>query len=232
MKMPRQKLFMCLKGMLPLFLSLIFVFLLHLLLNASTVAKPEQKQRISFSLAQKPKALQKKQTPPDNLLCDIAAEKTAALKTPALDINLQKMQMQPVQISLAGSGNYAVFGEINAPANSGALLDSMQKGDAKRYSMQIFELASLDKIPKRLNSVKINYPKNLLKRGIQGTVVLVVVIDENGFLSVEKVEKSDYAEFAEQAIYAAQKLRYEPPTINGKPVKARFTLPIPFRILK
>ena len=223
---------MCLKGMLPLFLSLIFVFLLHLLLNASTVAKPEQKQRISFSLAQKPKALQKKQTPPDKLLCDIAVEKTAALKTPVLDINLQKMQMQPMQISLAGSGKYAVFGEFNAPANSDALLDSMQKGDAKRYSMQIFELASLDKIPKRLNSVKINYPKNLLKRGIQGTVVLVVVIDENGFLSVEKVEKSDYAEFDEQAIYAAQKLRYEPPTINGKPVRARFTLPIPFRILK
>ena len=232
MKTSRQKLFMCLKGMLPLFLSLIFVFLLHLLLNVGTAAKPEQRQRISFSLAQKPKILQKKQTPPDNLLCDIAAEKTAALKTPALDINLQKMQMQPAQISLASSGRYAAFGEFNASANSDALRASMQRCDAQRYSMQIFELASLDKIPKRLNSVKINYPKNLLKRGIQGTVVLVVVIDENGFLSVEKVEKSDYAEFSEQAVDAAQKLRYEPPTINGKPVRARFTLPIPFRILK
>lgn len=232
MKMSRQKLFMRLKRMLPLFLSLIFVLLLHLLLNASPVAKPEQKQRISFSIAQKPKALQRKQTPPDKLLCDIAAEKTASFKTPPLEVNLQKMQMQPAQISLASSGKYAVFGEFNAADNSDALRLSMQKGDAKRYSMQIFELASLDKIPKRLNSVKINYPKNLLKRGIQGTVVLVVVIDENGLLSVEKVEKSDYAEFAEQAIYAAQKLRYDPPTINGKPVRARFTLPIPFRILK
>ncbi len=228
-----QAFFMRLGKILPILLSLAFVFALHLLVCGPISSPTEAKRhKLSFSLMQKPEELQKKEPLSDKPTLDIAPEKSANLQKPHLEVDLRKMQMPSPQISLAGRGKYEVFGGVNAEDASDALLHSIQDGGEKRYSMQIFGLASLDKIPKRLNSVKIDYPKNLLKRGIQGTVVLLVVIDERGFLSVEKVEKSGHEEFTESAINAAQKLRYEPPTIDGKLVKARFTLPIPFRILK
>ncbi len=95
-----------------------------------------------------------------------------------------------------------------------------------------FELDSLDKIPRRLNSVKINYPRDLLRRGVEGEVKLNVIIDEYGTVDVESVEFSSDKKFESAAVSAASKLKYEVPMRGGKPVRARFVLPIPFKILK
>lgn len=95
-----------------------------------------------------------------------------------------------------------------------------------------FELASLDKIPRRLNNVAIKYPPDLLRRGIEGEVRLSVIIDESGNLSVESVESSTDKAFEANAVAAASKLKYEPPTKNGRPVRAKFVLPIPFKIIQ
>ena len=95
-----------------------------------------------------------------------------------------------------------------------------------------FELSGLDKIPRRLNNVKIKYPADMLRRGIEGEVRLNVIIDEQGNLEVESVASSTDKKFETSAIASASKFKYEIPLRDGKPVRAKFVLPIPFKILK
>ena len=99
-------------------------------------------------------------------------------------------------------------------------------------STDVFELDMLDKIPRRLDSTRIVYPKQMLKRGIEGDVRLAVVIDTTGAVSVERVVSSTNAFFLESAVRAAEKFVYEAPTRNGRAVRAKFILPVPFRISK
>jgi|GEM_PF-817421 len=103
-------------------------------------------------------------------------------------------------------------------------------GGGAGVSNLFYDLKNLDKIPRRIKSVGVKYPPQLLKRGVEGEVRLIVCIDENGSVSVESVQSSTDRLFEENAVAAAKLLRYEPPLKDGKPVKARFILPIPFKI--
>ncbi len=96
----------------------------------------------------------------------------------------------------------------------------------------VFELSSLDSIPRRLGKAAVRYPESLLRRGVEGVVRLSVIIDETGALEVLGVESSSDDLFTESALEAAKKLRYEIPMKNGAPVRAKFILPIPFKISK
>ena len=110
-----------------------------------------------------------------------------------------------------------------------ALFDSAL---GQSFDIEVFDLNMLDSIPKRLDKTKIHYPRQMFKHNVEGEVKLLVVIDESGALSVEKVLSSTNDFFKDCALAAAEKFVYETPTRAGKPVKARFVLPIPFRINK
>ncbi len=135
---------------------------------------------------------------------------------PALDFSLLKV----------GSPNLSADSDFSI-STFGVYDGSLEGGE-----IMTFELDSLDKIPRRLNSVKVNYPRDLLRRGVEGEVKLNVIIDEFGDVEVESVAFSSDKKFELAAIIAASKLKYEVPTRGGKAVRARFELPIPFKILK
>ena len=81
-------------------------------------------------------------------------------------------------------------------------------------------------------STKVRYPPKMLSRGAEGEVRLNVVVDESGNTQVDSVEYASRPEFVECAVAAASKFRYESPKKNGRAVRAKFILPIPFKILK
>ncbi len=87
-----------------------------------------------------------------------------------------------------------------------------------------------DDLPRRLSGGVAKYPPKLLRRGLEGEVKLLVEIDENGSVKVIDVLSSSGDLFTASARKAAETSKYEPPTKNGVPTKARFVLPVPFRI--
>ncbi len=118
----------------------------------------------------------------------------------------------------------------------GASLDAdffgFSDGIGAAAEIEIFALDALDSVPRRLDSTKVRYPPKMLSRGAEGEVRLNVVIDESGNARVDSVEYASRPEFVECAVAAASKFRYEPPKKNGRAVRAKFILPIPFKILK
>ena len=115
-------------------------------------------------------------------------------------------------------------------ANTAENGDGLEIGIGRGLETGIFELAELDKVPQLRRKANIKYPDSLLKRGIEGEVRLLVIIDEGGRIEVENVESSSDKLFTQSALEAVKKLLYETPLKNGRPVRAKFILPIPFKI--
>ncbi|MFZ1613389.1 MAG: M56 family metallopeptidase [Holophaga sp.] len=73
------------------------------------------------------------------------------------------------------------------------------------------------------------YPVDAKAKRIQGTVVISITIDEQGMpQSVEALEGPE--ELRSTATDYAKDWRFEPAQLNGKPIKARFKLTMPFKL--
>ena len=95
----------------------------------------------------------------------------------------------------------------------------------------VFALHDLDGTPNVIKRGKLTYPPKLMRRGLEGEVKLLVLIDEKGKVRVIEVVSSTHPEFVEPSRRAAEDSIYEPPKRNGETVKVQFYLPIRFSLL-
>lgn len=85
--------------------------------------------------------------------------------------------------------------------------------------------------PKRLQSVELPYPPALKSKGIEGNVVVLIVIDEQGTVQKVRILKSSgYREFDEAAMKAAQKELYSPAQRDGQAVEYNLKYTYRFRM--
>lgn len=138
------------------------------------------------------------------------------------------------EISVLAPSDYGALGEskIAVEGEFGLRNFSSESISSDTFEVQIFSLRQLDKIPARKSGAEIQYPRVMFNRGIEGKVILSLFINEDGSVEPEKVIFATNEIFAEAALNAVKNLIYEAPTMNNKPVRARFTLEIPFSIEK
>lgn len=84
--------------------------------------------------------------------------------------------------------------------------------------------------PRIASRIAPRYPSSAKRRGEEGTVVLLLSIDEEGALTNVKVLRSAGDKFDQAALAAARKARYAPATRDGRPVACRAKLPIRFSL--
>ena len=96
--------------------------------------------------------------------------------------------------------------------------------------LDIFSIADLDQRPQRLRTVMPDYPNDLKLQRVTGVVRLQVLIDERGDVTVEKVLSGPHKTLNQNARQAVSKWKFEAPTKDGKPVRARYVQPIPFEL--
>jgi protein TonB len=90
---------------------------------------------------------------------------------------------------------------------------------------------ALEKEPQFVNQVKPVYPEIARKAGLEGRLVVRVLIDKDGKPQKAQVVKSTGIEaFEESAIDAVMKSSYSPAIQNGRPVKCWMTIPIKFSL--
>jgi TonB family protein len=144
-----------------------------------------------------------------------------AMKTLELSPPKQVLNLEQLETSLeVGPGDFrAVF----------AMRDfNLAPGDVGGEF--VFKLHELDRIPNVLKRGRLRYPGHLLRRGLEGKVKLLVLIDERGVVKVQEVISSSHPDFVESSIRAAEESTYEPPLRNGKNVKVQFFLPLEFKL--
>ena len=80
---------------------------------------------------------------------------------------------------------------------------------------------------------KLVYPPNAIKAGIEGSVILELFVDSNGYVKRIDIIKEDPAGwgFAKAAVKAFSDIKGEPATVDGEAVNARFRYPIKFKLI-
>jgi TonB family protein len=93
------------------------------------------------------------------------------------------------------------------------------------------EIVGFHDPPKLLELVKPEYPSKALRDEVGGTVILKIFVDETGKVTEAKVLQSVREDLDMAAIKAAQRCKFEPSLLDGKPVGVWVSYPVRF-ILK
>ena len=94
---------------------------------------------------------------------------------------------------------------------------------------EALDMADLDQAPTLVSSVPPVYPAALRRAKVEGTVVLVFVLSEEGRVEDPRVESSSHPEFENPAVSAVKRWRFQPGEKNGEAVRTYMRLPIRFR---
>jgi len=93
------------------------------------------------------------------------------------------------------------------------------------------DFIAVEKEPQFINQVKPVYPEIARKAGIEGRVVLRVLIDKDGKPQKAQILKNPGTDiFDEAAIASVMQSSYSPAIQNGRPVKCWLTVPIKFTL--
>lgn len=106
---------------------------------------------------------------------------------------------------------------------------------------ELFEVSQLPQFPGgnqaliKFLSENIRYPEAAKNESAEGLVVTVFVVDENGAITdvegIKTEQRGWRQDFQDEAIRVVKSMpNWEPATSQGKPVKAKFTLPIKFKL--
>ncbi len=80
-------------------------------------------------------------------------------------------------------------------------------------------------------STHIKYPNDAKKAGVQGRVIVKFVVDKEGKITEAEVERSVHKSLDKEALRVVKAMpKWEPGTLNGKPVRVRYRLPIKFNL--
>jgi len=110
----------------------------------------------------------------------------------------------------------------------GGVKGGVEKGIAEDKDTQAQVLADTVS-PRLIRRVEPVYPKEAIKAGIKGTVILEVTIDEHGRVTDTKVTES-IPELDKAAIEAVEQWIYEPYVVDGKPKSVQATVTIQFHL--
>jgi protein TonB len=88
--------------------------------------------------------------------------------------------------------------------------------------------SDMDERPVPVKSIAPEYPADMKREGQSGLVYIKVVIDENGDVIQQSVEKSTRAEFEAPALAAVSHWKFKPAKKNGAAVRVGITIPIKF----
>ncbi|MBC2604582.1 energy transducer TonB [Pelagicoccus albus] len=81
-----------------------------------------------------------------------------------------------------------------------------------------------------LETVTPKYPVEMLQRGIQGSTLLMLRVDEQGEVSDVRVLSSSSPAFSKSAIKSVKNWYFQPGTKNGRAVAQTVTVPVDFLI--
>src|SRR5579884_2914169 len=104
-------------------------------------------------------------------------------------------------------------------------------GEGGGYGGGVYKIGGVDKKPQLVYKVDPDYSEEARKAKFQGTVVLAIIVDENGLPHDVRVVRPLGLGLDQKAIEAVEKWRFRPGMKDGHPVKVAATIEVNFRLL-
>jgi periplasmic protein TonB len=134
--------------------------------------------------------------------------------------------------------------DFSGQGKAGGVAQGVDNGVAQNTAQRetppdqgIYDVGSVEQRPELRNSAAVisavqrNYPPLLRDAGVGGTVVVSMVINEDGTPDVSTVEvvSTDHEQFSEVVRRVVERMRFRPAKVNNQAVKVRVQLPITFQ---
>lgn len=137
-----------------------------------------------------------------------------AVDAQPLDLSQLELALNPGDGGFGG-GDFSV--NLDGVAGNGDEVDA------------IFSLSDLDQKPRVVYQPAPIYPPELARKGMQGTVYVLFIVDKTGRARDLKVQKSTHPAFNNPALKAVKQWKFEPGKRKGKAVQFRMRVPITFQ---
>ncbi len=121
------------------------------------------------------------------------------------------------------------------PGTGGSLagdfaLPSFDVGAKDLGGLDIFDIADLENKPEPRRQGAPNYPPSARRKGLEGYALAEFIIDENGDVTSVEIKQSSDPVFEQPTIEAIRKWKFTPGEKDGRAVKTRTRVRIPYGI--
>ena len=141
---------------------------------------------------------------------------------------MQEPDVQPLDLSqLELALNPGFDGDGSGGGDFKLSLDSLSEA-ASEEAEAVFSMEDLDQAPKATVQVPPEYPKELGRKKLGGSVKIVFIVDKSGRVVNPIVQSSSHPAFANPALRAVRRWRFEPGKRGGAPVQFKMRVPIVF----
>ncbi len=147
---------------------------------------------------------------------------------PALDA----MSLSALADSLdpsGGAGAAGFFADRVDLGSGGRIGGTGQAGSGTPLD-EIFSMADLDQKPRPIFQSAPNYPYDLRRRKVEGSVQVLFVVNEDGRVVNPSVEQATHPEFERAALDAVRQWKFEPAVREGRKVQCRMRVPLRFSV--
>lgn len=132
---------------------------------------------------------------------------------PALDISLVKLEIDLLNIE-------------SPPVHN---TQSVKWEEQLTVDWNAFGLDELDNEPQLLTSLKAPFPNSLKRKGVTSIEVLLeVIIDEAGRVTLVNILENPYIEFENTLYKLIKRARFTAPKKDGQPARVKFNWPLGF----
>lgn len=149
----------------------------------------------------------------------------AAAAAPALEALSLSALADALNPGAAGGESFAGGG---VDLTSGGRIGGTGKAGTGGDLESVFSIADLDQKPRPVFQTPPNYPFELRKRKVEGSVYVLFVVDEDGKVVNPKVEKTSNPGFDAPALEAVRQWKFEPGVRNGQKVRFKMRVPVRF----
>ena len=101
---------------------------------------------------------------------------------------------------------------------------------SEKTSEPVYEVGNGVTVPKRVYTPDPEYSEKARKKKINGTVVVAMIVTQEGRVRDVKISKSLEEGLDKQALAAVRAWKFEPATKDGKPVAVHLNVDVTFRL--
>lgn len=180
--------------------------------------KPEEQQPDPEELAAN------EEQPPDAAEIIKSMEAPASMDAPALEA----ASLSAIEQALNGNGGSGDFGDALSFASGGRIGGTGTAGGMDAQVENAFSLAEIDQKPRVVFQASPRQPAELRGKKIEGSVVVIFVVDATGKVTNARVEKSNHPAFDKPALEAIRQWKFEPGLRGGTRVNCSMRQPFRF----
>ena len=195
--------------------------------NIDLVTEAEQEKKVEKKEPEQKKAQDAPIEESDEPMPDV--KDLAQLEAPNSAPALAPLSLADLEGVLSSEGAGGAFATGGGGLSSGGRIGGTGTGSGLSEEMgEIASLADLDQRPRPIFQAAPNYPQELRKRNLEGSVQVVFLVDRDGKVVAPKVEKSTNPSFDRPALEAVRQWQLEEGTRKGQKIAFKMRVPITF----